>query len=304
MSSLIRFRRGTAVALASVNPSLQAGEPCFEIDTDRFKIGDGVLSWNDLPYQNSTGSGGSGGTGATGPRGATGVTGATGATGPAGATGPGYADGDTINGGVFSNVGQVLSSTTKIQFKRGTSEALTAANILLSVGEPCFETDTGKFKIGDGVLNWNALPYRESFGATGVTGVTGPTGLQGITGPTGDIGITGATGVAGLDGATGPTGVGITGATGPIGVTGATGPAGITGATGVAVTVEYDTTTSFPASGAGNVIYIATDAGKIYRWMGSFYVEVGSTGGGNAITIATLGAAPARSGYGQVLLFG
>jgi hypothetical protein len=72
----------------------------------------------------------------------------------------------------------------------------------------------------------------------------------------------------------------------------------------VAVTVEYDTTTSFPASGAGNVIYIATDAGKMYRWMGSFYVEVGSTGGGNAITITTLGAAPARSGYGNVLLFG
>jgi hypothetical protein len=284
MSSLIRFRRGTAVALASVNPSLQAGEPCFEIDTDRFKIGDGVLSWNDLPYQNSTGSGGSGGDGATGPRGATG---ATGATGPAGATGPGYADGDTINGGVFSSVGQVLSSTTKIQFKRGTSEALTAANILLSVGEPCFETDTGKFKIGDGVLSWSALPYRENFGATGVTGATGPTGLQGTTGPTGPQGTTG-----------------LTGETGPTGALGATGPAGITGATGVAVTVEYDTTTSFPASGAGNVIYIATDAGKMYRWMGSFYVEVGSTGGGNAITITTLGAAPARSGYGNVLLFG
>ena len=298
MASLIRFKRGTALSLASVNPSLQAGEPCFETDTGKFKIGDGVLSWNALPYQNSAGSGGSGGDGATGPRGATG------ATGPAGATGPGYADGDTINGGVFSSVGQVLSSTTKIQFKRGTAANLTAANILLSVGEPGFETDTGKFKIGDGVLSWTALPYRESFGATGVTGATGVQGVIGISGATGSAGVTGATGVAGAAGVTGATGVGITGATGPIGVTGATGPAGITGATGVAVTVEYDTTTSFPASGAGNVIYIATDAGKMYRWMGSFYVEVGSTGGGNAITIATLGAAPARSGYGQVLIFG
>lgn len=29
-------------------------------------------------------------------------------------------------------------------------------------GEPGFETDTGKLKIGDGLTPWNALPYIES----------------------------------------------------------------------------------------------------------------------------------------------
>lgn len=243
MSSLIRFKRGTALSLASVNPFLEAGEPCFETDTGKFKIGDGVLSWNALPYQNSTGSGGgNGATGATGPIGATGPTGATGATGPAGATGPGYADGDTINGGVFSSVGQVLSSTTKIQFKRGTSAALSAANILLSVGEPCFETDTGKFKIGDGVLSWSALPYRESFGATGPAGATGVAGVTGVTGPVGATGPAGPSGESGPAGVTGPVGAtgaagesGATGATGPIGATGVAGATGIQGATGAGI---------------------------------------------------------------------
>lgn len=68
---------------------------------------------------------------------------------------------------------------------------------------------------------------------------------------------------------------------------------------------EFDTTASFPTSGQSSaVLHVATDAGKIYRWMGSAYIEVGSTFAGNAITLATLGAAPARSAYGNVLLFG
>lgn len=53
MATQIQFKRGTAAALASVNPFLNAGEPCFETDTDRFKIGDGVLNWNALAYQDS-----------------------------------------------------------------------------------------------------------------------------------------------------------------------------------------------------------------------------------------------------------
>ncbi|NBU93456.1 MAG: hypothetical protein EBS18_02690, partial [Actinobacteria bacterium] len=58
------------------------------------------------------------------------------------------------------------------------------------------ETDTYQFKIGDGVHNWNDLPYG---GLQGPTGLTGPTG-QGDTGPSGPAGDTGSTG------ATGPTG--------------------------------------------------------------------------------------------------
>ena len=41
-------------------------------------------------------------------------------------------------------------SIKRIQLLRGTSEALAAANEVLLVGEMCIETDTGKYKIGDG----------------------------------------------------------------------------------------------------------------------------------------------------------
>ena len=64
-STLIRHKRGTAAALTAVNPVLADGEMCFEEDTMRFKFGDGVSPWNDLPYAIAQGI--------TGPTGATGI---------------------------------------------------------------------------------------------------------------------------------------------------------------------------------------------------------------------------------------
>lgn len=49
--------------------------------------------------------------------------------------------------------------TVKILFKRGLSATWTASNPTLSAGEPGFETDTGRFKIGDGITPWAALQY-------------------------------------------------------------------------------------------------------------------------------------------------
>ena len=46
-----------------------------------------------------------------------------------------------------------------IQFIRGTAEAMGAVNPLLLSGELGLETDTGKYKIGDGVTAWNSLDY-------------------------------------------------------------------------------------------------------------------------------------------------
>ena len=46
-----------------------------------------------------------------------------------------------------------------IQLLRGTSEALTASNPVLLAGELGFETDTGRFKFGDGVTAWQGLKY-------------------------------------------------------------------------------------------------------------------------------------------------
>ena len=46
-----------------------------------------------------------------------------------------------------------------IQLLRGTSEALSSTNPVLLAGELGFETDTGKFKFGDGVTKWTGLKY-------------------------------------------------------------------------------------------------------------------------------------------------
>jgi hypothetical protein len=46
----VQFRRGTASTWTSVNPTLGSGEPGYETDTGKLKIGDGVTLWNSLPY--------------------------------------------------------------------------------------------------------------------------------------------------------------------------------------------------------------------------------------------------------------
>ena len=46
----IQFKRGVASRWAELNPILQAGEPGFVTDENRFKIGDGLTQWSDLPY--------------------------------------------------------------------------------------------------------------------------------------------------------------------------------------------------------------------------------------------------------------
>ena len=46
-----------------------------------------------------------------------------------------------------------------IQFIRGTAEAMSTVNPLLLAGELGIETDTGKYKIGDGLTAWNSLDY-------------------------------------------------------------------------------------------------------------------------------------------------
>jgi hypothetical protein len=51
MAIKIQLRRDTAANWANANPILSQGEPAFEIDTGREKIGDGVTEWNSLAYK-------------------------------------------------------------------------------------------------------------------------------------------------------------------------------------------------------------------------------------------------------------
>ena len=50
INTTFKLKRGTAARWAEVNPILENGEPGFVLDENRFKIGDGVTPWNELPY--------------------------------------------------------------------------------------------------------------------------------------------------------------------------------------------------------------------------------------------------------------
>ena len=58
-----------------------------------------------------------------------------------------------------------------IKLRRGTASQWASANPIISVGELVIETDTGKFKIGNGTNSYSQLPYG---------GIKGPTGEDAI----------------------------------------------------------------------------------------------------------------------------
>lgn len=62
MAQRIQFRRGTAAQWAASNPVLAEGELAVELDTGKYKLGDGLTSYNSLAYS-------SGPTGPQGPQG-------------------------------------------------------------------------------------------------------------------------------------------------------------------------------------------------------------------------------------------
>jgi hypothetical protein len=70
----------------------------------------------------------------------------------------------------------------QIQLRGGTLAEWTAANPVIAVREMVLETDTNKFKIGNGSSNYLSLPYGGIVGPTGATGATGATGSQGPAG--------------------------------------------------------------------------------------------------------------------------
>ena len=53
IKTTFKFRRNLASYWVEKNPVLADGEPCFELDTGKLKIGNGTTAYNDLPYINS-----------------------------------------------------------------------------------------------------------------------------------------------------------------------------------------------------------------------------------------------------------
>ena len=82
---------------------------------------------------------------------------------------------------------------TTIKLRRGTAAEWTTANPILAAGEMGIETDTRKFKFGDGTTPWNTLVYASAEGGGGTGDVT----AAGDNRFTGDNTFTGKVNIAG-----------------------------------------------------------------------------------------------------------
>ena len=173
-----------------------------------------------------------------------------------------------------------MSILGQFQFRRDVATAWASVNPVLLDGEMGIESDTDKFKIGDGTTPWNGLPYGGIKGDTGATGAMGDKGWSPVLANVTDgerrvlrlIDWTGGTGTkpaVPTDNYIGPTGftnlAGATDIRGATGATGATGPQGpaaiafrsITGDTGTATADVPDDTIAI--TGGTGISTAATD---------------------------------------------
>jgi hypothetical protein len=186
MAVQIQLRGGTLAEWTTGNPIIAHREMVLETDTDKFKIGNGVDHYLDLPYGGLVGPQGADST-VPGPQGDTGATGPQGDQGPVGETG---ATGITWQG-TWSNTTDYVNNDA-VYYDQ--SSWFASGNP--TIGEVPSLTAT----------HWFPLAIH---GATGATGPQGEQGIQGIKGDTGSTGATGAKGDTGATGATGATGPGV-----------------------------------------------------------------------------------------------
>ena len=74
-----------------------------------------------------------------------------------------------------------MPALTTIKLRRGLAAQWTSVNPVLADGEVGFETDSRKFKFGNGTQNWNAVPYASAGGLEGggfFVGETPPVGVN------------------------------------------------------------------------------------------------------------------------------
>jgi hypothetical protein len=254
-------------------------------------------------------------------RGDTGAAGATGATGPAntlsigsvtegssaGASITGTAPNQTLNLTIPAttlSIGTVTSGSSPAVTITGTAPAQ-VLNFTLAKGD---KGDTGsKGDTGAAGATGAAGPANSlsigtiSSGTSAAATITGtaPSQTLNLTLPKGDKGDTGSQGPAG-ESYTLPTasssvlggvkvGSGLAIASGVLSATGGGGSANI---------VEATTSAGFPATGASQTLYHATDVRRIYFWDASgVYVEAGpSGGGGSGLSWSSVPASPTASG--------
>lgn len=86
-----------------------------------------------------------------------------------------------------------MAVQTLIQVRRGTASEWTSSNPTLSAGEWGYETNTGRYKIGDGLTAWNSLRYSSLLPKTGdIVGASGVSvSFTSVTGAPVTIAVTG-----------------------------------------------------------------------------------------------------------------
>lgn len=222
-----KLKHRKAASWAQLNEVLRAGEPGYERDTNRLKIGDGVTPWNELSYYGGDlGFIELGPQGPPGPKGDPGDRGPEGPPGPRGNPGPQGIQGDKGFTGEQGLVGpsgppgqrgsqglQGVKGDPGIQGPRGLQGEIGPIGPLGPRGDTGLQGPKGD--------------------TVGIPGPTGPQGDQGLPGPKGDPGEPGTPGAAGAAGAKGNTGdpgpQGVPGIKGDKGDPGLTGPAGVKG---------------------------------------------------------------------------
>jgi hypothetical protein len=338
MTSRLQNRRDTAANWTSNNPTLAAGEIGLEVDTSKFKMGDGSTAWTSLAYAYAAGATGptgpvgatgpTGSIGQTGPTGLVGVTGNVGPTGATGATGPTGADstvpgptgatGPTGADGGSANYYNYLAKTTitsgdplqeHIIWNNATQISATQINIS-HINDNLVDIDIflALIKTGD-VIVVQDRALSDNFQRFTVTAT--PTLLTGYVTVPVTLATSGGTGTTNFannqqiivaivsTGVVGPTGP--VGATGPTGSTGPTGPTGATGPQG-------DPTLAINAQ-AGGYTLVLGDASKLIEMSGGGTLTVPTDASvtfptGTQISILQTGASQVTVGGAGVTING
>jgi hypothetical protein len=141
-----------------------------------------------------------------------------------------------------------------ITLRKGTASEWASANPTLALGEPGYDSTNRIVKIGDGITAWSGLSNHNHTSSNITDFNSSVSGLL----PVKSI-------VAGSN-------ITISSSSGTYTINSTASGGGGSSSTSV---LEYGNVSNFPASGVGSTIYISTDNGRIYRWAGSVYQELG-----------------------------
>jgi Chaperone of endosialidase/Major tropism determinant N-terminal domain len=173
---------------------------------------------------------------------------------------------------------------TTIKLRRNTAAGWAAGNVILSAGEPGFEKDTGRFKIGNGTTAWNTLTY--SSGVWGDIGGTlsDQTDLQNALNAKANQSTSYTK--SEIDGLFDDVDTALSGKLDTTLKGAVNGLAELDGNGKVPTAqlpsyvddvIEVANFAALPGTGEAGKIYVTLDTGGIYRWTGSAYIEVNSS---------------------------